>query len=113
MTHQTPCTVEVRPAGHRFTVADGESVMAAAERAGLYWPTVCHGRAECSRCRMVVEAGAEHVSAMQQAERQTLLRLRGRRGVDRERLACQTRTTGPIQVRRRGVVRRDSEEDQP
>jgi 2Fe-2S ferredoxin len=81
-------SVEVRPSGLRFDVGDGETVFAAAARAGLKWPTVCDGAEHCSP-----------VGPLEQEVFDTVLHqpLRDRR------LVCQLRVTGPVTVLRRGV----------
>jgi adenylate cyclase len=53
---------------------------------------VCSGRGRCGTCRVRIEAGAESLSAMSDAERGTLARVGAGDG---ERLACQARVTGP------------------
>src|SRR3546814_5019115 len=42
------------PAGVEFAAEAGETVMAAATRAGLRWPTVCRGLAQCGVCHIEV-----------------------------------------------------------
>ncbi len=42
--------VRVEPLGVSIEVARGETLMAAAERQGYRWPTVCHGQALCTVC---------------------------------------------------------------
>jgi adenylate cyclase len=57
----------------------------------------CGGMARCSTCRVVVLQGAEHCTERNSAERD----LAARMGFDEHvRLACQTRISGPTQVRR-------------
>jgi ferredoxin len=92
----------VLPLAVVVNVEIGESLMAAAERQGLYWPTVCHGDAECGTCAVVVEEGAEHLCPCGAKERQTLAAGRWA-GDPRARLACQLRLTGPVRVFKRGV----------
>jgi len=53
---------------------------------------VCSGRGRCGTCRVRIESGAEHLTPMNQAERDTLARVGAGAG---ERLACQARVTGP------------------
>jgi len=94
--------VRVLPADAALEVDAGESLMAAAGRQGWFWPTVCGGNGECGTCWAVVDSGAEHCSAMEDAERATL-----RKGMKanepRARLACQVRVSGPVVVTRRSV----------
>jgi len=57
----------------------------------------CGGLARCSTCRVVVLDGVEYCTARNEAERE----LAERFGFDeRVRLACQTRISGPAQIRR-------------
>ncbi len=92
----------ILPAGVTIAVESGETVLAAARRAGLRWPTVCGGDAECGTCWALVEEGAEHCSAMAEDERARLsLGVKARE--PRARLACQLRVSGPVTVSRRTV----------
>jgi 2Fe-2S ferredoxin len=96
--------VTVLPVGVSVDVADGEPVMVAAQRQGLWWPTVCGGDAECGTCWLVVEEGSEHCSEMSDAER-ARLSLGMKANEPRARLACQLRVSGPVTVHRRSVRR--------
>ena len=101
-------TVHVEPAGIDIEVAEGESVMAAAERQGYRWPTVCHGQAICTTCYFEVIEGGAHVAPPQPLERNALAQsplIQGTvaQGAVAVRLACQARVTGPVTVRKRGV----------
>ena len=94
--------VRVLPADAVVEVAAAESLMAAAQRQGWFWPTVCGGDCECGTCWVVVEEGSEHCSEMQAAERATLGK--GMKANEpRARLACQVRVSGPVVVTRRSV----------
>jgi ferredoxin, 2Fe-2S len=94
--------VRVLPVDVVLEVAAGESLMGAARRQGWFWPTVCGGDCECGTCWVVVEEGAEHCSAMGEAERTTLAK--GIKAKERRaRLACQVRVSGPVVVTRRSV----------
>jgi ferredoxin, 2Fe-2S len=96
--------VRVEPAGVDIDVADGESVMHAAERQGYRWPTVCHGQAICTTCFFEVVSGAEHLAPPEALERAALAQSPLTQLADGEvRLACQARVTGPVTVRKRGV----------
>jgi 2Fe-2S ferredoxin len=98
-------TVRVEPAGLDVEVDVGQSVMAAAERQGLFWPTACHGVAECQTCFFEVVVGEEHLEPPNQLEEVALRQLAGRSwyGAKVIRLACQTRVNGPVTVRKPGV----------
>ena len=49
--------MRVEPIGVTFRLAEGETLIQAAWREGYYWPTVCGGRAECTVCHVLIEAG--------------------------------------------------------
>jgi 2Fe-2S ferredoxin len=96
-------TVEVRPSGLHFDVAAGESVFAAAARAGLRWPTVCGGNGTCGTCVSTVVEGDEHCSPVGDLEQETFAVVLRQRDRQDRRLVCQLRITGPVTVSKRGV----------
>jgi len=100
-------TVHVEPSGLDVEVGPGQNVMAAAERQGLFWPTVCHGMAECHTCFVQVVDGEEHLDAPTVLEATALQQFVGRAWYEGKviRLACQTRVHGPVTVRKPGVRR--------
>lgn len=100
--------VTVRVSEVRFTAHVGETVFAAAGRHGYAWPTVCGGKADCTRCVMEVLEGEENLGPMDRDERAALEEMRWR-GEPRswERLACRATVLGPVTVRRRSVRRRE------
>src|SRR4051812_34429933 len=67
--------VHVAPARVTFSASEGETVMAAAQRAGLYWPTVCRGVAQCGVCHVEVIGDASQLSTPTFEERARLDRL--------------------------------------
>jgi ferredoxin, 2Fe-2S len=81
-------------------VMAGESLMAAATRAGWRWPTVCRGSAICTRCVVTVRPeDVDALSPMEPDERGALDRSRWfGRPVPGERLACQVRVLAPCTV---------------
>ena len=108
MSEASPSQVRVLPSGIVMAVAPGESLLAAAQRQGLTWPTLCGGEASCRTCYVVVEAGAEHLpppSDLEQRGIDDIARI-VRTGI--VRLACQAVPSGDLTVTRRGV-RRTSE----
>jgi 2Fe-2S ferredoxin len=72
--------------GHTGLVADGTCLLDAARRHGIDLPAECGGRGECDTCAVVVEAGADLLSAPTEAER---TRLGAERLGAGQRLACQ------------------------
>ena len=96
--------VDVEPSGLRFPVAPGQTVMAAARAAGLFWPNQCNMACQCASCFMILVQGAEHCSPMGRAEAAALREQRGQGALAQPvRLACQTRIRGPIRVRKVNV----------
>ena len=77
--------------------------MQAARRAGLRWPTVCHGSGICSVCFVRVIETAEPLPGISAAEALTLQRLPPSIQGDNLRLACQLFVTAPMTVRRGGI----------
>ena len=98
-------TVHVEPAGLDVEVDRGQTVMAAAVAQGLFWPTVCHGVAECHTCYFEVVEGDENCDPPSGLEQAALDQFSGRsfHGGRTIRLACQTRVSGPVTVRKPGV----------
>ena len=94
----------MQPADIRLEPEPGESVFAAAGRAGYRWPTVCGGQGTCRTCVMVVESGRENCSVIEDLEAEGLDALKEAKD-GQYRLACQTRVTGDVTVTKRGVRR--------
>lgn len=97
--------VRVEPKGLVVDVRGGESLLAAAERSGLRWPTVCHGQADCTACYVEVVEGDDLLGPVGAPEADALARLPERRihPGRRYRLACQVAPTGDAVVAKRGV----------
>ncbi|ELT42769.1 2Fe-2S iron-sulfur cluster-binding protein [Arthrobacter nitrophenolicus] len=104
-------SVRVLPSDISFNVQPGMTVFQAAETNGIWWPTLCNGSVECTRCYMEVLEGEEFVSPMDETERKALDRVRWQGGPPgQERLACCAKINGDILVRRRSVrVREDAD----
>lgn len=100
--------VRVLPKDLTIEVGPEEALMAAAQRTGHKWPTVCGGEASCRACWLSVESGYENTSPIQPLEKVGLSELRGQ---DQARLACQMGVNGPVTVRKRGVRRIQQTED--
>jgi 2Fe-2S ferredoxin len=99
--------VRVEPSGITLAVEDGETVMAAARRAGYRWPTICGGLADCGACALEVVEGGDALPRPTTVEGMRLNALvERRRYPDRTyRLACQLVPTTDVVVRKTGVVR--------
>ncbi len=103
-----PARLTVQPSGVEFDVEDGETVFEAARRCGVRWPTVCGGVGSCRTCFMVVVCGSRYCSAIDDWEAEGLADLAapaaaGSAAAGPVRLACQTRISGPVTVRKPGV----------
>ena len=98
--------VRIEPRGLEVQAAPGETVMAAAERAGLRWPTVCGGQAECGVCVLEVLAAPEPLPPAGPEEADRLAGLpETRRDPGRAlRLACRLVAVDGLVVATRGVV---------
>ena len=100
---RVPAQVTVEPSGVTFTVEPDETVMAAAARAGLRWPTVCGGNASCGVCMSVVADGDEHCRPAGSEELETLARVARVTASGTRRLACRLTLDGDARLVRRGV----------
>jgi len=85
-----------------------ETVMAAAQRSGYYWPTTCGGEGRCTTCACEVIEGSGSLTEMGRAEQKSLVYERGETVLRTPvRLACQARVAseGDVVVRKPGVRR--------
>ena len=80
-----------------ISVEDGETILAASLRAGIPHAHACGGRAHCSTCRVWILEGLEHCSERSELERAIADPLRFGPEV---RLACQTKVSGDLKLRR-------------
>jgi uncharacterized 2Fe-2S/4Fe-4S cluster protein (DUF4445 family) len=84
------CTVHFAPEGKTVTVARGETILKAAEMAGVFVNSICGGDGLCGKCRVIVREGK--VSSQPTA---LLARDEIREGYV---LACDTRVMGDLVV---------------
>jgi 2Fe-2S ferredoxin len=98
-------SVRVEPMGIDVEVRPGESLMRAAERLGLRWPTICHGHAECTVCCIVVDDAPDAFAPPTAPEIDGLKLFAGRTfyAGKEVRLACQARPVADTVVVKRGV----------
>ena len=97
--------VTVEPRATRFPADPGETVMAAARRAGLWWPTICGGVGACTACACEVMDDGSGLADPSKDERDAVGRA-ARGGVRNGRplrLACQAAVVGDVRVLKRGV----------
>jgi len=94
----------IHPLNVEIEVADGATVMGAAQEQGYYWPTTCGGEGRCTTCACLVLRGMEHLSPRGRSEERVLADERGPRVLDTPlRLACQARVHGDVEVEKVGV----------
>jgi ferredoxin len=105
MSGPTAVSVRVVPVGIDIEVREGESLMRAAERTGLRWPTICHGHAECTVCVIVVDDDPGAFAPPSALELEGLKLFAGRSFYAGKavRLACQARPVADTTVVKRGV----------
>lgn len=85
--------ITVSPNRVVFRARPGQTVMAAANAAQIYWPTVCGGVAICTVCMMEVPPDSRNsLGAPSGIEVDALARVG--RSVDTHRLACQAQLSG-------------------
>lgn len=90
-------TIHFEPDARDVDSDDDATILETALRAGLPHMHVCGGRARCSTCRVLVQDGLAHCSPPTEPERVLCERLHFEPQI---RLACQTRVTGPVRLRR-------------
>jgi 2Fe-2S ferredoxin len=97
--------IRIEPSGLEIRAGDGESVMAAARRHGLHWPTVCGGNGTCRTCYLVVVDGGGRFLPAGPAEAEAIDEITRSFGHAAEplRLACQASITGDVVVSKYGV----------
>ena len=90
-------SVHVGPDNKQIVMCGSEAILAASLREGIPHAYACGGRARCSICRISVEEGLEFCSPRSKGERIVAERLNFS---PETRLACQTKITGDVNVRR-------------
>ena len=98
--------VTILPANLEIEVKLGDTLMAAAQGLGYYWPTTCGGQAICTTCLTEVVSGDDLLAEMGRSERKTLIAERGEAILRRPvRLACQATVLrdGVMTVNKPGV----------
>ena len=89
--------VSILPDQRHVPCAIDETILGAALRAGVPFAHACGGDAACSTCRVFVVEGWRACTEPTPKERVIAERLSF---TDQFRLACQTRVTAPVTVRR-------------
>jgi class 3 adenylate cyclase/nitrite reductase/ring-hydroxylating ferredoxin subunit len=81
----------------QFSIGAGETILQASLRADVQHANACGGRAQCSTCRVWILEGLEHCSERSEPERAIAGPLRFGPEV---RLACQTKVSADVKLRR-------------
>ena len=89
--------INFRPDDKQIATRRSETILGASLREGIPHAYACGGRARCSICRISVEEGLEFCSPRSKGERTMAERLQFSPEI---RLACQTKITGDVKVRR-------------
>lgn len=96
--------IRVEPSGIEIALRRNETLLDAALRVGILWPTTCYGQATCTMCAVETVSGEEHLSERGTEETEAITQwLSGRQDRARTRLACRLTATGPATVKKRGV----------
>ncbi len=97
--------ITILPLDETIDADDGDTIMDAARRHGLYWPTTCGGQGICTSCACSVTANSDSLDSIGRSERKTLTAELGEAALGSRalRLACQARVYGDVTVTKRGV----------
>src|SRR5712692_7061825 len=87
--------VTFRPSNTSHEVANGVTLLKAAQAAGVDITWCCGGNATCTTCRCRVEEGGASLSPADQVEREILEAVNL---AEPWRLACQTKVLGDVRI---------------
>ena len=98
--------ITIQPLGVVVEARPQDTIMAAAQAHGYYWPTTCGGQGRCTTCAFTVVSRQENLSEMGRSERQAIEAELGAAALARgTRLACQAHVRGDVVVLKPGVRR--------
>jgi adenylate cyclase len=89
--------IELLPDGTQIETSEQETILRAILRSGIGQAHVCGGKARCSTCRILVLEGLHHCSPRSAKEQRVAEKLHFPPDI---RLACQTKISGPVSIRR-------------
>lgn len=98
--------IEVLPDDIEIEASGEETILQALLRHGIPHAHVCGGNARCSTCRILIMEGLQYCSPPSPKEQRVAERLHLSPSI---RLACQTRTSGPVRIRRLIIDEEDIE----
>lgn len=98
--------IEILPDGTATEAAEHETILHASLGRGLPFTHLCGGKARCSTCRILILEGLENCCPRTPQEQKIADRLHFPENI---RLACQTRISGPVKIRRLIIDEEDIE----
>ena len=98
--------VKILPDIKQVELDAAETLLQASLRLGIPHTHACGGNARCSTCRCLITEGLDNCAPRNESERQMAERLNFTPEI---RLACQTRITGPVSMRRLALDAADVE----
>jgi len=84
-------TITYLPAQVTLPCEEGDTIFGVARAAGVPITTACGAKATCGLCRVKIVGGADHISAVTDAEKRHLGNVYF---ITKMRLSCQTQVTG-------------------
>lgn len=81
--------------GESLEVSEDQNLLEACREAGIYIKSGCGGHASCSDCLIKITAGEDNLNAPSFEETQLIGNVFH---ITKERLSCQTKVTGPVEV---------------
>lgn len=96
--------LRIEPHDITIQVQVGATVLDAARAQGLFWPSTCGGKGQCTSCAMGVLAGHTNLSPITVKEQIQLASLATKRQHGSLRLACQAQVFGDVTVYKSVVV---------
>jgi adenylate cyclase len=98
--------VRILPDNREAEAKPSDTLLNVSLRAGISHAHACGGNARCSTCRILIQAGLDHCAPRTAKERALAERLHFSPDI---RLACQTRISGDVEIRRLVLNQEDLE----
>lgn len=97
-------TYLIEPLGRTIVAKPGQTLMRAANEAGLRWPTICGGMARCGVCHVRIMSASEPLPPISDVEKRGLQLVPPNFTGPDVRLACQFVGSGELVVFKAGVT---------
>ena len=98
--------IDFLPDNKKFETEVGETILQTAMRNGLPHVNACGGEGKCTTCRLLVLDGMDNCTPETEKEKELKEKIHT---TDEFRLACQTKITGDVTVRRLVLNKEDIE----